>query len=574
MAKLINFNLSKSEYLDLAEKASADGDSEKCIVNVRKALEQDDKFVDAYILLGKEYSFLGLQELSNRFLFKALSLRPDEEQTLDIYQMLASNLLEMSEKDSAEYHLQTLADFYDVDFSFDDFVSQSKPEQKGFRIVYPKSEDYYESLIKKAYALMRERRFDDAIALVDEIDEKSKFKETADGIVIACLMIKQDVDAAIANAKKILERKPDSVMAKSTLVGAYLLEDKDAEAQTLLDEILENDLTDMEDVFRVLPLLVSLNRHVDVVKYTKRTLESVHAQLDTMMWLSQGLYNIGAKEEAKKTMHKVLNIYGDFSAAQYFLDLYDENPESVEYSLGYPQEEKMRRYKQLHEYMLLDPIALALLLDTASEDDDPLKDKKEECKKLFEWAFLEGNPQIENVAIDVLDQAKTRWGVHFMKELLITPNLQFEVLTHIMHTLFIKRKQKFFVVARHIFKEIDFELPRAFFSLPSVWHRAVEQTAFDIIYNDVEPNVYLERLKNLVDSIVKVDGEENPIFDNPKLAKLKSENTLVGVFLCKIYEDDDEDPRPDTIESYEIKQRTFDKYWKLIFGEDDGNRKD
>ena len=570
MAKLINFNLSKTEYLDIAEKASLAGDSEKCIVNVRKALELDERFVDAYILLAKEYATLGLQELSNRFSFKALSCRPDEDQTLDIYQMLASNLLEMNEKDSAEYHLQTLAEFYDVDFSFDDFVAQSIPEQKGFRIVYPKTDDYYENIIKKAYALMRERRFDDLILLLDEIDEDSKYRETADSIVFACLMMKQDIDGAIANANKVLERSPNSLLAKTTLVGAYLMEDKEKEAQTLLDEILQNDIQNIEDVFRILPLLVSLNRHVEVVRYTKRTLESVHAQLETMTWLSQGLYNIGSKEEAKKVMHKVWNIYGEFSAAKYYLDLYEQNPDSVEYSLGYPHEVKMARYKQLNEYMLLDPIALSLLLDTESDDDDPLKDKKEECKELFRWAFLEGNRMIQNAEIDVLDQAKTRWGVHFLRDMLISPDVSFEVLTHIMHTMFIKRKQKFFVVARHIFKEIEFELPEAFFALPKVWNWAVEQSAFDVIYNDVEPNVYLERLSKLVDSLVKLDKAGNAVFDNPKIAKLKSEKTLVGVLLCKIYYDDEEDPRPDTIESYEIKQRTFNKYWELIFGEDNG----
>jgi len=570
MAKLIKFNLSKYEYLDIAEAASNEGNSEKCIVNVRKALEQDDKFCEAYIVLAREYGTLGLQELSDRFLFKALSCRPDEEQTLDIYQLLAGNLLDMNENDSAEYHLQTLADFYDVDFSFDDFVEQSRPKDRGFRIVYPKTDDYYESQIKKAYALLRERRFDDAIAAVDEIDEDSKYKDSADNLVLACLMIKQDIDGAIDNAKKILERNPHSVTAKSTLIGAYLIEGKEAEAQALLDEVLENDIVNIEDVFRILPLLVSLKRHVEVVKYAKRTLESLHSQPDTMMWLSQGLYNVGAKDEAKKTMRKVLNIYGDFSAAQYYLDLYEQNPDTVEYSLGYPQEEKVNRFKKLHELLLLDPVALEILLDTATDDDDPLKDKKEESKKLFEWAFFEGNTQIENVIIDVLDQSDSRWGRGFLREQLITPNLPFEVMCHILHTFLVKRRQKFFVVARNIFKEIDFELPKAFFSLPSVWHWAVEQTAYDIIYNDVEPNVYLARLKQTVDSMVAIDENGDAVFSNSKLEKLKSEKTLVGVLLCKIYEDDVEDPRPDTIESYGIKERTFDKYWKLLFGEDDG----
>ena len=54
-------------------------------------------------------------------------------------------------------------------------------------------------LISKAYELVRERKLDEAIALMDEVDPRSKSKNAANHIVLVCLMMKNDIDSVIAN---------------------------------------------------------------------------------------------------------------------------------------------------------------------------------------------------------------------------------------------------------------------------------------------------------------------------------------------------------------------------------------
>ena len=354
------------------------------------------------------------------------------------------------------------------------------------------------------------------------------------------------------------------------------MENKEKEAYEVMEDVLRQDFTRLEEILLILPILVNLNMHVEVVKYSKRVLESLNAQPNTMVWLSQGLYNIGAKDEARKVMRKVLTIYGEYSPAKYFLDLYDKEPEVVEYSMNYPQAEKVARYKKIHDFLTLDPALIELMLDSPVIDDeeDPLKDKKAECKELINWAFIDGNDTMEGLIVDMLDLIDTEWGNRAVRERLIQPDLPFGIMAKILHSLFKKRHVHFFVVARDIFKEISFDLPPAYFCAPPMWKWVIEQGVFDIIFNDMEPDEYLKRYCSYINSLLNVDEENKIVFTKPKVSRLKSGKTLVGVLLCKTYEDDVEDPKPDTISSYEINERTFDKYWKILFGGDDGLRED
>ncbi|MBR4800490.1 MAG: hypothetical protein IK048_02290 [Clostridia bacterium] len=573
MAKLIDFKLSSSGYLDLADKASLEGDVEKSVSYIRKALEIDDKNQEAYIALAREYAILGAQELSNAVLFKALALRPKQADKDIIFQMLAMNFLDMNQAEVAEFYLQDYADMLGIDFQeLEEMETAAQNKRGGFRVVYPRGEDYYEMLIEKAYGLVRERKLDEAIALLDEVDPRSKSKDAANHVVLVCLMMKEDIDGVIDNAKKMLRENPDSLAVRCTLSTAYLMEGKEKEAYEVVDELVKKDFTKMEEILLILPILVNLNMHVEVVKYTKRVLENINSQPNTMIWLSQALYNLGAREEAKKVMRKVLTIYGEYSPAEYFLALYAKEPAQVEYSMNYPQQERLDRYKKLHDFLILQPAVAEALLDSPEDPDDALFKYKKELKSLLRWAFIDGNAQIESLIVDTLDIIGSSWGEKLLREQLVSPELSFELMADIVGTMFKRKLVHFDVVARGIFKEISFELPEVYFKASPFLTEVIEQGLFDIIYNDVEPNEYLKRYVDLVNALVYFDESGKIVYQKPKIGRLKSAKTLVGVLICKVYEDEEEDPRPETIDGYDIKEKTFDKYWKILFGDDDGRK--
>ena len=571
MAQIIGFNLSKEDYFNLADDAFSKGDSEKSIVNLNKALNVDDRFFEASLALATVYSSLGVWDLSNATLYKTLSKHPDKDTRDRIFYQLAMNFMDVNQPEVAEYYLQDIAEAYDIQMPEGDGNATNGIEG-GFHVVYPKGEDYYEMLIERAYELVRARKFDDAIALMDEVDARSKSKNAANHIVLVCLMMKNDIDSVIANAQKMLAENGDSLAVKCTLATAYLMEEKVQEAYEVLDEILQKDYKSMEDILMILPLLVNMDMHAEVVKYTRRVLESLDLQPNTMIWLSQGLYNLGQRDEARKVMVKVRNIFGEYSPADYFLELYKTEPEKVAYSMNLPYVERVRRYKVLDTVIKLSPVDLATVLDI--NDDDAMQ-----IKKLIEWAFRDDNENLKFLILDKLALVDCEWVDDFIREQLISVDLSFELMSRLLFCLVNEKTNKFClnfdVVAQDRFKSIRYVLPGAYYKMPNVLRNAVSYCISDIVFTDEEPNVYLAKLTEIVNKIVRLeDGKAKYI--NPRYAKIstmKSMRTLVGVLLAKVYEEDDPlNMRLLTIERYSLNTATFDKYYKIVFGEEDGRQ--
>lgn len=571
MAQIIGFNLSKEDYFNLADDAFSKGDSEKSIVNLNKALNVDDRFFEASLALATVYSSLGVWDLSNATLYKTLSKHPDKDTRDRIFYQLAMNFMDVNQPEVAEYYLQDIAEAYDIQMPEGDGNATNGIEG-GFHVVYPKGEDYYEMLIERAYELVRARKFDDAIALMDEVDAHSKSKNAANHIVLVCLMMKNDIDSVIANAQKMLAENGDSLAVKCTLATAYLMEEKVQEAYEVLDEILQKDYKSMEDILMILPLLVNMDMHAEVVKYTRRVLESLDLQPNTMIWLSQGLYNLGQRDEARKVMVKVRNIFGEYSPADYFLELYKTEPEKVAYSMNLPYVERVRRYKVLDTVIKLSPVDLATVLDI--NDDDAMQ-----IKKLIEWAFRDDNENLKFLILDKLALVDCEWVDDFIREQLISVDLSFELMSRLLFCLVNEKTNKFClnfdVVAQDRFKSIRYVLPGAYYKMPNVLRNAVSYCISDIVFTDEEPNIYLAKLTEIVNKIVRLeDGKAK--YTNPRYAKIstmKSMRTLVGVLLAKVYEEDDPlNMRLLTIERYSLNTATFDKYYKIVFGEEDGRQ--
>lgn len=567
MAQIIGFNLSKEDYLNLAETAFKNGETEKSITNLDKALAIDERFVEASLALAGVYASLGAWEISNATLYKALAKHPCADDRDRIFYQLAMNFLDVNLPDVAEYYLRDIADAYDLQLPEDMGSMGGEPQDEGFRVVYPKGEDYYEMLISKAYELVRERKLDEAIALMDEIDPRSKSKAAANHIVLVCLMMKNDIDSVIANAQKMLAEDGDNLAVKCTLATAFLMENKMAEAYAVLDQILEKDYTNMEEILMILPILVNMEMHAQVVKYTRRVLEKLDLQPNTMIWLSQALYNLDQKEEARKVMLKVRTIFGEYSPADYFLQLYKQNPDKVAYSMNLPYVEKIARYKDLDKFLKMSPFELQLVIFDHDEQSAHMK-------KLIEWAFADDNENLKLMLVDKLALVNSQWVSDFLRRQLISTDLSFDLMSRLVFCLVQENtvRFKFDVVAQDRFKSIDMVFPNAFHKLGGILHGAVAYCVSDIVFTDEEPNMYLATLTNIVNSIVTLDENGKLKYSKPpykRIANMRSVRTLIGVLLCKVYECDADDMREQTIERYNLNEKTFDKYYKMIFGEDD-----
>ena len=559
MANIVDLKLTQNEYVALADKKILSGDTEGAIKYLKKALSVDDSCVEAEIKLANIYADLGAHQISNAVFYRALVSKPTPEQEDRIFYKLAHNFLDLGMLEVVAYYMRYFGD------DFDPSVLENKEEKfNPFHLVSKTPDQYYEHLIEKAYQRIQERDFDGAIAIAEKIDKDSKAGDAANHITLVSYMMKNDVDRVIYEAKHMLE-KEDSLSVRSTLATALMIEERNTEAYDVVEEILKKDYNRLEEILIILPLLVSLNMHSHVIIYTRKALKHIPLQPNGLIWLSQALYNVGQKSEAKRIMHTVLDVYGDYAPADFYLDLYETNPIEVEYvqmmpNLKVPHTERFRRYKLIEEYSKL-----------ADGDFDNALEYNEDLQRLVRWAFVDGNEKVTNLLLQRMSFAESKWLEGFYRQVLISPGLSFDAMSQILAYLLDGGYDlDFSVVTQDRFKDISLRLPEAFYNLPKVLREAVGYSLCDIIYTDEDPNTYINRLCDAVDNIVGLDSEGNVIYfikKPEKLIRLRSAQTLAGVLLAYVYYDED-NPRIDSINRYDLNEKTFDKYYKILFGED------
>ena len=156
MANIVKMQLSKDELLSLAERKLLSGDTEGAINYLNKALAKDDSFVEAQVKLASIYATLGAHQISNAVYYRALVSNPTPEQEDRIFYSLAQNFLELGQLEVVAYYMRYFGD--DFDLSVLENPEDNKPHNP-FHLVSKTAEEYYESLIERAYALIQERDF-------------------------------------------------------------------------------------------------------------------------------------------------------------------------------------------------------------------------------------------------------------------------------------------------------------------------------------------------------------------------------------------------------------------------------
>lgn len=555
MPKIIDFNFSEEEYIELAERKLKGGDVESAISYLKSALEQNDEIAKAYVLLGKIYADLGAYQLSNTALYRSLVSNPTEDDESRAFYMLATNFLELGDMEAVSYYMRYFGD---------DFVLPSEEDiggtDTGGFSLYDEDADRNEEFITKAYECMQNGKLAEAVEYAKMVDENSKFISAANHVILVSYMMRNDLDRVIEEGKAMLEKK-DSLAVRSTVATAYLMEEKEAEACRETEIILQKDYKKLEEILVVLPLVVNLNMHSEVVKYTMRALERLPFQPNNMTWLSQALYNLGQKDEAVRVMNRMKKIYGEYSAAEYYLDLYAENPDSVEYNVNMPYEERLKRYRAIERYMRYSDADLKTALEFENSG----------IAHLIEWAFIDGNEKVMLMILGRLAFFRSEWTENFYRRRMICPGLDFDEMSNMLGYLVDdKYKYQFSIVTQDRFKDVILELPDCFYHASGAFRNALRYCVCDIIFTDEDPTTYLARLKGIVDEMACVENDKLKWKEKryEKISRMRSMKTIIGALISEVYFDEP-DSIEDAVSRYGLTLATLNKYRKIMFGDTD-----
>ncbi len=562
MARISDFNLSAKQLVDFALDRYRKGDIFGSARYVRNALAQNKRSAIAYSVLGCLLSEGNELELANKALYKGLHQSRDYE-NLHLRRQLALNFLRLNQPEVAMYYTDDrevdIIDALDGMFGFD---GDGGPD---LYLSYPPSEEYYERMLAKAYELASEGDVDAAMKIIDGIPDD--YNELIAKSKLILFTINNDVDSVIEFGERMIKEGKDTSPVRCTLASAYMLKERSKEAYEIAKPLIENPDGELETLLMVLPVAVSLEMHGDIVRLIKLIYDHprFHSSKRLMIWYSQALYNVGQREAARAVMSDMNALYGEEAPAYYYLKLYAGEPEKVEYNLMLPKDGCLENMSVLRDLMLMDDNELEKFDKTHNAVGDNLD-------YYVQWALEGNNKTLQNALISRLIYYKRADEV--LQNSLVSGELEYGVMNAVIDAFSLLNDGlhpvEFDIVAQDRFKQIRFMPPRALQRMTSTMRTAVLLSIADIIFTDEDPNYFLKRLTSLINGIVDVTTEGKTVYSSKsreKLSLARSSDTLVGVFLSKVYEEDE--TRESVIERYKLNSKLYDKYYKIVFGEED-----
>jgi len=567
MAKISDFTLSTRQLVHLAIDKQRNGDIISAARYARDAIKANQSAGMAYSVLACLFSDDNEFELANKTLFKALHETRDYDNRR-FKRLLVINYLHLEMPDVAVYYSTDQED--EVLETVDNIIDEIEQRERtpDLYLSYPLGKEYYERIISKAYRCAHDGDMSGAFKLVDGLPD-----DGGDVVAKAKLMLhsmNNDVNAVISYGERLLKEGRDTTTVRCTLASAYLMKERVDDAYEVAKPLLDEKNGDLESMFMVLPIAVSLNRHSDIIRIIKKvsSQKGLRCSKRLMIWYAQALYNIGQPEAARAVMTDVNTYYGEDAPAFYYLDLFSQQPEKVEYSLILPKGGHVRNMGKIREILTMSDDDLAVFDKTHTAVGDNLE-------YYVHWAFSNSAIGLHNAMISRLVYYKR--AKEIFESCLISGELNYGLMSSIIDSLEFTndglKPLEFDIVVQDRFKHIKFTLPRALLSLPSTLMSAVRLSITDIIFTDEEPNIYLERLTQMVNGIVDLNSDGKVVYSNKsreRLSTVRSADTLVGVFLGKVYEE--EENRESVIERYGLNPKLYDKYSKIVFGDDDGQR--
>lgn len=572
MAKDFDFECSSNQLLTMSLKKKEEGDLLSAIRYAKQALKKNKSNILTHYTLGRLYADAGEYELSNNVFFECMHIfRAWDDKK--IRRRLARNFIRLDLPEVAFYY----ADEDDIEvLEYLDAVEMSQESEPDsadeWYLEYPRTDDYYGHIYSRACNIAAAGEFSNAVSMLNEIPDDSAFAQDAARTKIMLYTLLTDWDSAIGLGEKAVEKYPQSKSMRCALANAYMRADCKADALRILEPLFLEQNPAMETAYVLLPMAIELKLHGDIVRLVKHigTFESSFS-MPVMIWFSIALYNIGERVEARKVMTAVNTVYGEESPAVYYLDLFAQQPDSIEYCMAAPA-----------ELFQINLAKIAQILDMS--DDEIVKfdrEHKNDCDNLryyILWTLSCGSAKLKDRLVDRFyfpdGSCKLPVVDGILKDALHIDDMPVDTVTPLLFKFLREHDGSapivLDIVAQHRFKHISLTTPRAFKYLPDTFLMAVIQGYLDIIYTDEDANLYLNKLSAVVDEIVDVDGQGKIVFSSKrreKIAAVRNAPALMGVLLGKVYEE--EESRDDLIERYGIKPNLFDKYHSILFGEDD-----
>ncbi|MBQ8657986.1 MAG: hypothetical protein IJ506_02525 [Clostridia bacterium] len=389
----------------------------KYIAALRFAYKQYDEYGgdgDVYTRLADIYENMGLHSSAVNCWYKFLD-DCEVEDLPDIYEGLAVNYLNMGNDSQSAYYYNQLINVDDTlpeETKYEIAETFSSKKKDRFRFVYPPEKADYSKELEMGSIVLKHGDPDQAIEILDKVAKGSKEYYRAKEMQAIAYLLSERAKTAENICLDVLEDRPDSVQAMSTLAAAYLEQDRLGESRALAEKLAAEKQENSEEIYKVATVCCENGLHEEAYRKFLELENEMPYDGRMLYFRAVAAAKSGRVKEAIADFDRLCTIYPDAFVAEYYLDLLREWKEGepipeLSYFYRVPLEERERRRQVLAQIAKMPKEEAELFGDIAQNEG------------LFRWCFDEMDGSDHDLQYRALAIAVHASALRFIREALL-----------------------------------------------------------------------------------------------------------------------------------------------------------
>ncbi len=313
----------KKEYFTKLYNLKKDANDLLGCITSLKSLEKSG-FKDFFLYYEFSVTYLKM-ELYYQCLdsiFKAYTYC-NNEQEYALFGLLGATYYKLSNDELAGYYIQkyiksksTYLDDY-VHEIINEFIEEVTSVENNFYLAYPYDKADFSKLLEESEEVFSRGNYEEVIDMLKVIPQTSKYYVDALLKIAVCNFLLGNTEKAICDMKIAVIIEPDDVYALCNLISMlYDSEDKEG-AKNYLKKLDELDVTDDDELYKVVMLYCELAKHKKAIFYGEKLLKLKPFDKNILHMLAIAYYNIGDFEKAYNYFKKVFILTGTFVSSTY-----------------------------------------------------------------------------------------------------------------------------------------------------------------------------------------------------------------------------------------------------------------
>lgn len=358
------------------------------MLNKNAVLNGNDE--DSFMLYAEAFDDMGLYEKCINGWFKYIDYAGENANLSEAYEGLAVSYMNLGQENFAAYYYNKLLIETNTELSpenrRDIIKSFVRDEKKGLKFAWPPRLADFSEEIDEGIRCMRANDYDGAVKHFEAVDKGNDKYYAARNYIVMCDIINDKLDLAEEECNAILNDRPSDVQALTSLAAIRSQQNQREESVEIAKKLLSLDLTSTEDIYKTATVCCENHMHEEAYKLFSILEEKEELQYDCSLLFFKAIaaYNSGRTDESLETFDKLLTIYNNAIAANYwkFEVLYlkkRKKQKELEYFYRLPSEDREMNVAFLSAFnQMTDKQAAKLITDPSTED----------C---IRWCFDEGD---------------------------------------------------------------------------------------------------------------------------------------------------------------------------------------